>query len=147
MALTDPSEGIKDILVAANIGKFADTSGWCINIGGWPDIPDTSILLNMTGGRSPFPHLRLNFPSVQIQVRGARGGYVKAFKKMQEIVDALLGIPSGVPSVGFPDWWQGITQLGDAGFIGFDENKRPVFSSNFSLIVQPASGTYRKNIT
>lgn len=147
MALTDPSIGVKDLLVAGGIGVFGNTTGWSINIGGWPDNPDTAILINMAGGRSPFPHLRLNFPSVHIQVRGAKGGYAAAFIKMQSIVDVLLGRPSGVPSVAAVDWWQGVTQLGDVAFVGFDENKRPVFTANFSLIVQPASGTHRTDIS
>lgn len=143
MAMTSPAIGVKDLLVSAGVGVFAATSGWNISIGRHPTSPDTSIVCNETGGLSPYPHLRLNFPSVQVMVRGAANGYVAANEKIRAVVDALLGAPSQVVN---GDEWQGIRQLGDVAFIGFDESNRPLFTSNFSIIVEPKAGGYRQAI-
>lgn len=136
----DPAQGFKDLIVADGVAQHNVQSGWNISFGRFPDVPDTTILINQVGGSSPFPHLLLNFPSVQVLVRGSKGGYQDARDKISEVVDSLLGIPA--QQVG-GDWWQGITQLGDFGLIGYDENHRPLFAANFGVIVEPAAGQYR----
>ena len=143
MAMSSPAIGVKDLLVAASVGTFASTTGWNISVGKFPTSPDTSIVCNETGGLSPYPHLRLNFPSVQVMVRGSANGYVAASEKIRAVVDALLGIPSQSLN---GDFWGGITQRGDVSFIGFDEKDRPIFTSNFSIIVEPKAGGYRQAI-
>lgn len=144
MAMYDPAQGVVDFLVDDSVGTFGAATGWGIYIGRFPEPgPDTAILVNHTGGQSPYPHLLLNFPTVQTLVRGSRGGYTDARGKIEEVIDALLGIPA--QNVG-GDWWQGITQLGEAGFIGYDENNRPIFTANFSMIVEPAAGTHRISV-
>lgn len=143
MAMSSPAIGVKDLLVAASVGTFASTTGWNISVGKFPTSPDTSIVCNETGGLSPYPHLRLNFPSVQVMVRGPANGYVAASEKIRAVVDALLGIPSQSLN---GDEWQGIRQMGDVSFIGYDESNRPLFTSNFSIIVEPKAGGYRQAI-
>lgn len=143
MAMSSPAIGVKDLLVAAGAGTFASTTGWNISVGKFPTSPDTSIVCNETGGLSPYPHLRLNFPSVQVMVRGSANGYVAASEKIRAVVDALLGIPSQTLN---GDEWQGIRQMGDVAFIGYDESNRPLFTSNFSIIVEPKAGGYRQAI-
>lgn len=141
MAMTSPAIGTKDLLVAAGAGVFASTSGWNISVGKFPTSPDTSIVCVETGGLSPYPHLLLNFPSIQVMVRGAANGYVAASDKIRAVVDALLGAPAQAVN---GDDWQGIRQLGDVAFIGYDESNRPLFTSNFSIIVEPKAGGYRQ---
>lgn len=136
----DPAQGFKDLLVADGVAQHAVLTGWNISLGRFPDVPDTTILINQTGGASPFPHLLLNFPSVQVIVRGSKGGYIDARNKVEEVVDSLLGIPA--QEIG-NDWWQGIIQLGEVGMIGYDENHRPLFAANFGVIIEPAAGKYR----
>lgn len=143
MSMTSPAIGVKDMLVAAGLGSFAATSGWNISVGKFPTAPDTSIVCNEVGGLSPYPHLRLNFPSVQVMVRGSANGYVAASEKIREAVDALLGAPGQTVN---GDEWQGIRQMGDVAFIGYDESNRPLFTSNFSIIVEPKAGGYRQAI-
>lgn len=143
MAMSSPAIGIKDLLVTAGLGVFGAASGWSISVGRFPALPDTSIVCVDTGGLSPYPHLLLNQPSVQVMVRGALNGYVAADEKIRAVVDALLGIPSQSLN---GDFWGGITQRGDVSFIGFDEKDRPLFTSNFSIIVEPKAGGYRQSI-
>lgn len=143
MSMTSPAQGIKDLLVTAGVGVFASATGWNISLGRHPSTPNTSIACVDTGGITPFPHLLLNRPSVQILVRGDLNGYQAADAKIRAAVDALLGIPAQTLN---GDWWQGITQRGDVSFLGFDENSRPLFSANFSIIVEPKAGGYRQPI-
>lgn len=144
MAMTSPAKGIADLLVAANVGVAGATSGWSISLGKLPTSPDTAIACTSVGGSSPFPNLRINLPSVQVMVRGAPGNYLGAENKSREVVDKLLGLPARTLN---NDFWSGVRQLGDVISLGFDEKNRPIFSCNFSLIVQPASGDYRQAIS
>ena len=141
--MSAPEIGIKDLLVSSGVGTFAASSGWGIFIGRLPTSPDTAIACIKAGGRSPFPHLLLNFPSVQVMIRGSSGGYEAAEAKARAVVDALLGIPSQTIN---NDDWGGITQLGDVISLGFDEKDRPIFSCNFSIIMEPSAGGYRQSI-
>ena len=143
MSMTSPAIGVKDLLVAATQGVFAATTGWNISVGKFPTSPNTSIVCVDTGGPSPYPHLLLNTPSVQMMVRGEPGDYVGASVKIRSAVDALLGLPA--QSVN-GDAWGGIRQMGDVAFLGYDDLNRPLFTSNFSIIVEPKAGGYRQAI-
>jgi hypothetical protein len=135
--MIDPAEAVKGFLVTAGVGVFAAPTGWSIHIGALPESPDTAILVNMTGGRSPFPHLALNYPSVQVIVRGSRSGYVPARQRMNMVVEALLGM-SSIDVSG--DTYRSCNQVGDVSFLGLDDNTRPLFGSNWWFIVLPAVG-------
>ncbi len=130
MADNPPSVGIKDLL-ATHIG----TSGWVIEIGQFPDAPDRVIMIMDTGGLDPNPKWLLDFPTVQTLVRGDVGGYLDTFKEAKAIKDILLGIDSFDTPDG--DHWDGITQNGDIASAGRDESMRPLFSGNFSIILEP----------
>lgn len=142
--MNNPADSVADMLVTAGVGTFAATSGWGIFVGKLPETPHTAILVNTTGGKSPFPHLLLNFPSVQIVVRGASNNLQDAYNKISACVDALLGMGSQTVN---SDVWRSCTQMGDIAFLGYDENQRPLHSANLSFIVEPASGTHRISIT
>lgn len=144
MSMSPPEIGIKDLLVSGSIGTFAATTGWSIHLGGLPTEPDTAIACVPTGGLAPSPLWLLNQPSVQVLVRGATNGYSAASNKAQDVVACLLGIDS--QSVN-GDFWGGITQIGEIAFLGFDEKKRPLFSCNFSIIVEPKAGGHRLPMT
>lgn len=130
------SEGIKDILVDASVGVFNTTSGWSITIGELPPDPDTCMTIYDTGGRSPNPKWLLDYPSVQVMIRGGVSGYVAAETKAKQVKDVLLGFQSQDLN---GDRWVSITMPGDVAFVGYDENKRPMFSANFRLIIEPAA--------
>lgn len=134
--MKSPAVGVKDLLAAANVGVFAATSGWSLNVGRLPTTPATAIACVDTGGISPYPHIALNFPSVQVLIRGAAGDYVGAHDKGRAVIDAILGMGYQVVNT---DKWEGISQIGDLAFIGYDEKNYPMFSCNFSINVEPAS--------
>lgn len=128
--MNDPAVGVKDLLVTAGF-VFEDT----VFIGRPPLKPEKTVaVVNWTGGKAPWPHLALNFPSVQVMTRGKPNDYVGASQMIRNVVKALLGIPSQTVN---GDWWDGITQMGDCFFLGYDSNNCPMFSANFSIIMEP----------
>lgn len=138
--MADNAVGIKDLLETAGVGVFAALSGWSIAISKEPQQPDTVVTVYNTGGPPPNPRYLLDFPNVQVRVRGGKGGYEAAQAKAQACKDALLGIPSQVLN---GDNWNGITMQSDVMLIGYDETNRPIFTMNFSLIIEPATGANR----
>lgn len=135
MGMKSPAAGANSLLVTATIGTFAALTGWSLNIGKLPTTPDTAIACVDTGGVTPNPLFALNFPSVQTLVRGAPGDYIGAHDKGRDVIDVLLGLGDSVVD---GDSWEGITQIGDLSFLGYDERNRPLFSANFSIHVEPA---------
>ena len=144
--MKDPAQAIRDHLVSAGLGAFGVLTGWSINIGRWPDAPDTAILVQTTGGRNPFPHLLYNEPTVQVLVRGTKSGYQAARTKAEAVQARLTGM-SSVNLLG--DIYRSSNQMGDIMYLGQDENTRPMFSMNFWFVVLPAaeSGESRLPIT
>lgn len=135
------SVNCKDILVTAGIGTFGATSGWGIYISREPDSPHTCVTVYDVGGLTPDPKWRLDYPSVQVRVRGAPNGYIDASTKAQAVKDALLGI---TPQTINTDNIRGIVAIGDIAFLSYDEQRRPIFTQNWRFTVQPAAGTYRE---
>lgn len=129
-------EGIRDLLVAGAVGAFNATDGWNICISRFMDKPDTSIVIRRTGGMTPNPKWLIDYPSIQVIVRGSPSGAQAAEDKVQEVKDALLGLPSQDLN---GDRWVQINMLGDYVDIGQDELHRPRFSVNFHLIIEPAA--------
>lgn len=124
------------IAVMEYLDRFGSRITFNVNVGQFPVSPDESIVINQSGGRSPYPHLAINFPSVQIMVRGRKSGYVVARHQMGEVCDILLGIG---PTLLNSDTYQSCNQMGDVISLGQDDNSRPVFSANFWFIVLPSS--------
>jgi len=131
MAEWPASVGAKTLLTT-HVG----VSGWQIEIGAMPDSPDKVIYLCDTGGREPNPKWLLDFPSLQAVIRGPVGSYLDTFREAKAVKDILLGAPSQDL---LSDRWVSVTMIGDLGFIGRDENERPLFSMNFALIIEPQS--------
>ena len=123
------SEDIKDVLVAASHGTFKATSGWGIYIGLQPDTPNTTITLMDVGGTAPGiyadrSHDPTHYPEVQIQVRGAVGGYNTAQTKIEAIETTLLG--KATWDVGTVKY-AGVVVVNEIEFVEFDKKKRPVW--------------------
>ena len=131
MAEWPASTGAKRLLTTHAAG-----SGWQIEIGTMPDKPDQIIYINDTGGLPPNPKWLLDFPTIQVVVRGAVGTYLDTFREAKAVKDLLMGADSQ-DILG--DRWVSITMNGDLGFIGRDEDERPMFSINFALIIEPQS--------
>jgi len=138
-----PAEILKDILVTAGVGVFNATTGWGIHVSREPDNLDTVITLFDTGGINPNPAWLLNFPSVQVLVRGNENQYQAMYAKAKQVVDALLGFPAQ----DFADQrLVSVRQEGGINFIGYDEKRRPRLSINWTLITEPFAGTYRVSL-
>lgn len=132
--MTSPAEDAKDLLVAAGIGTFGGTSGWVIRLNKEEDSPHTHITIYDTGGKEPNPRYLLDYPSLQIRVRGSTADPQAARNKAKEVKDALLGLPSQDVN---GNRWVSVLGLGDIQHLGFDEQGRILFVVNFSLILQP----------
>lgn len=115
-----------------------------LNVGQFPTTPDKAILINSSGGRPPYPHLALNFPSIQIMVRGKPSGYLEARQELGEVCDILLGMGTTLLT---GDIYRSCNQMGDVIYLGQDDRSRPMFSANFWFIVEPSSLGNRVSIT
>ena len=124
------SEEVKKLL-ATHVG----TSGWQTEIGAMPANPDKIIMITDTGGRTPNPKWLLDYPTVQVMIRGIVSGYLVTAREGKAVKDLILGIDAFTTSEG--DRWVSATMNGDLGFIGRDEEMRPMFSVNFALIIEP----------
>ena len=136
MAVESLERNIATILEAASpsIGTFESSSGWSLRVGKEPQSPDTCIVITRSGGLPPNPKFLLDYPTVQVRVRGSKGQYREAELKAYDVKDKLLGFVSA--DVG-GDRWVSITMLSDIVFIGYDGNERPMFSVNFQMIIEP----------
>jgi len=133
--VANPAVGIKDILVAKGLGTFAATTGWGIFIAVEPVSPDTAITIYNSGGSAPNPVWLVDYPSVQVRVRGTVNGYQAAYSKMVAVRDTLLGYPSSDLN---GDRWVAVNQIGELVELGQDDSNRPLFVVNFRLIIEPA---------
>ena len=138
--MSSPSEGIRDLLAAANVGIFATQAGWSIQIGKEPISPDQTITIFDSGGSDPSPKWLLDYPSIQLRVRGLPGDYLATRAKALECKNALLAADSQTLN---GDRWDSVTMAGDISFLDYDQQDRPRFVLNFRLIIEPASGGNR----
>lgn len=138
-------EQFMDFLESAHLGTRGATSGWRINGFQEPDgdgIPDTCITVYYSGERPPNPKWALDFPLIQVRVRGAPGDTAGAADKTAAVRDAMLGLDSQtVDGVR----WVSVTVRNSAQ-IGFDAKGRPLFVVNFAVIIEPATSTNRAAI-
>lgn len=135
MAEVPPSEHLKDLLASHVL-----VSDWEIQISVGLDhanIQDDIIIITDTLGLDPNPKWLLDFPSCQIIVRGKPNTYLDTFREAKAVKDILLGVDSFTTA--HTDRIVAVNMLGDLNFIGRDEGMRPMFSMNFSLIIEPQS--------
>ncbi len=117
------------------IATHVASSGWQTEIGVMPDEPDNVIMISDTGGLDPNPKWLLDYPTIQIMVRGIVSGYLVTAREAKAVKDLILGIGAFTTSEG--DRWVAANMNGDLSFIGRDENARPLFTMNFALIIEP----------
>jgi Bacteriophage minor capsid protein len=132
-----PAEFLRDKLASVpGFGTVGGANGWRLGCGAITDSPDTQVVLTDSPGEHPDPKWLLEYPYVQTLVRGSRDAYSAPAQKAKDAYDILLGIaPFNIPE-GRVD---GITGLGGPNFIGNDSLNRPLFSTNFRLIFEPAA--------
>lgn len=133
--MTSPAEDAKDLLVAGGVGIFNATTGWSIRINKEEPSPDTHITIYDSGGLTPNPRWLLDYPSLQVRVRGNASDPQGARNKAKEIKDALLGLESQTVN---GNRWVSVLGIGDIQHLGFDEKGRILYTVNFSLILEPA---------
>lgn len=140
--MTDICENIADILHTAEVANFADQTPidmntWNIHLARKPGETDNIIAILHTGGKPPNPKWAIDYPSIQIIVVGKANAYVETKDKAQDVKDALLGYDSADVN---DDRIVAINMISDIVSLGFDNADRPMFSLNFSLIVEPEVG-------
>ena len=79
-----------------------------------PDAPDKTMMISDTGGLEANPKWLLDFPSLQVMVRGIVSGYLDTFREAKAVKDILLGIPSQDLNL---DRWFSITLGSDVAFV------------------------------
>lgn len=140
----DPAAGARGLLVAANTGwtsaPDAPTPGCpAVYLGVMDDQPDLAVCCISSGGRSPEVHLAVDYPTLQVLVRGPiTNGYTVSKQIAQTVKDTLLGLFSQDVN---GDRWDSVSMRGDITWLGPDDKKRPMWSLNFALIVEPGDLT------
>lgn len=137
--MASPAVGIHAILKAGNF--FGGDTGWDGKIG---ELGDNAPCLAVydSGGRAGEVLIPIEYPTIQVMVRGAAGtgGYAAAYDKAEKIHAYLQGIPQN------PTEMARLTSCVAIGFItwlGRDESDRPQFSLNFQLITEPVTAGNR----
>jgi hypothetical protein len=128
------TEDVKDILNAASISGGT----WPLFIGSEPADPNNCITLYDTPGESPNPKWLLDFPRFMVRLRST--DYVAGFNKIEEVKEALLGLPS--QTIG-DIRYVGVWVVLDTHFLLADSRGRSIFINTYRSIREPATGTYR----
>jgi len=144
MVATLPSEHMKDTLVAQGF-SFGGTLDWTVYIGKQPPSPDRCIVLYDSAGLAPSPRWLLDYPSVQVRVRGGQNDYQAAGRKVVELRDRLVGKESYNAPNSSGDRIVQILGVGNFSFLGRDDAQRPEFVLNLSLIIEPSPATTPTN--
>ncbi len=141
--MTAPSKECIEILLAASI-VGSPTQSWPAFVGGLQSTPDAQVSVVDTPGQTPNPKYLVDFPTIQVMVRGAPNGYEDAWAKGLAIKDKLLGMD---PYNHSTSRWDGVTGLGDL-MLRNDENSRPLIAVNFRIIREPSSapGSARESL-
>lgn len=131
------AKDMRDYLVSEGIIEAANSGNdWSGFVAEEPNSEKATVTFYNTGGRTPNVKWLIDYPSVQVRVRGLKNGYENSRAKIQEIKDKLIGLPSQM--VG-STWWVSVAGMGDIIDMPF-ENSRPIHVMNFRLIVEPPAG-------
>jgi hypothetical protein len=126
--MNPPSEDIKDILEGET--GLALTFATDLFIGQMPETPDACVCVYDSGGYPGEENYLYERPTVQVKVRGGRGGYKIAHELCQNIRDVLHGLHNvTVNSARYVGIWVET----DVMSIGPDELHRPHFTVNFRI--------------
>lgn len=120
------SEDIKDLLEATSFLGLTFTDN--LFVSEMPSSPDACVVVYDTGGNDAEAGYTYDRPSVQIRVRGAKGGYKDAYALTLLIKNELHGTAGYETNA---TRYVGIWAEGDILALGYDDNHRPLFSINF----------------
>lgn len=132
-----PAVHMKNRLVSLGYSEGSGSGDWRLYVGVQPKIPDRVITLYDAGGLAPNPRWLLDYPSVQIRVRGNQGDYNNAWEQAKKVRNLLLGVASYTAGDG--DRIVSVTAIGDIAFMGLDDSQRPEHVCNLRLIIEPAT--------
>jgi hypothetical protein len=132
----DPASVIKDILDAPS--SYISINGWGVYVAKEPLNPHRAITVYNSGGLQPNPKWALDYPSVQVRVRGFPNNYQESRQKAQDCKDVLLGLPPQDVNTG-GDRIVSVVIRADIVDLGFDNTNRPIHTINFNLITQPSN--------
>lgn len=135
--MATPAEGAKDLLVTAAVASVNGASGYLIRLGRLTEGRDEMVVVRDSGAaQNPDPKWLLDYPTIQVMVRGAENDYTGAFAKIIACRDVLLGLEAQTVN---GDRWDAVTGLGGAMLLHYDEKNRPVLTHNFRIILEPAT--------
>lgn len=147
MSTDSPASLMADFVQAYLPTVGVDLAEWAIYVGKLPATPDKVISFIDSSGPSGFPHLLVDWPGLQVIVRGGQGGigYNDSWIMIQKVRDAILGM--NAHPVEFPEL-DGVTERGHFGPMGYDDKDRHTWSANFQLLVEPTANaiTHRVSI-
>lgn len=89
-----PADLVAGLIVTQGLGVNppGTTGQWVVRVGRQGDMPHQHITTYDTGGQADNPKWRLNYPSIQVRVRGNKDQYSVAWSKMNDIKEYLVGI-------------------------------------------------------
>lgn len=120
-------------------------NGWTKYIGNLPGEPNQVVAFMDAGGPPSNPRWLLDFPTVQVMVRGEKDSYGEAYAQLRAVRDKLLGVLSqDVVETDGTHRLVAITELTNIMTLGNDANDRPMLSWNCRTIWEPPSGDNRE---
>ena len=125
--MNSPAVDIAGLLVTAGIGTIATD----LFVSEQPSLPDECVTVFDTGGFPPEANYNYEKPTVNIRVRGKKGGYQNAYAKAKSVKDELHAKTNeDIDSV---NRIIAIWCMGDIIPLGNDDNGRPMLSINFRI--------------
>jgi len=125
--MTIPSKDLASLL--------DDALDWDVFYSKKPTTPDNLVICHDTGGFPSNPRFLMDSPTVQIEIRGNKDEYDEAMGIAEEVHELLLG-HSQVTING--TLYVGIWSMGRINDLGRDDNDRPLLSTNWRMITEPA---------
>jgi hypothetical protein len=120
-------------VVKAGLAQDAsETADWRIRIGYIQDAPNRSICIYLSGGRPPEPGLPVDYPNIQIRVRGNPDD-AQAVINQENSIFKLLHANFESTTVGIDVVYLYAVQSAPMS-LGQDENRRPSYVRNYRLM-------------
>lgn len=125
------------IMENEGIGQFnsIDPMIWSLHVGDEPDSPEQvlSVTQYAFGGGtiSDGETFEMSYRRISIRGRGKVSGYLDLDSKMEEARSIFVGRgPETIEGHKFGGFWV----ITEPGFIGYDKNKRPLFTMNVNTL-------------
>lgn len=128
-----PAEGISAILEGDNL--IGGATGWSSAVAKLSG-SGAQVAVIDSGGRGGEVKVAIDYPSVQILVRGkaTAGGYTEGWEKARAIYAHLQAIEDQTE---YPELVSCVA-IGYINPLAMDENNHPIFSLNWGLIIEPS---------